>query len=125
MGKPFFVYLLRCVDDSYYAGHTDELQRRIAEHQAGEGGEYTKTRTPVELVWSAEFTTREEAKAMEARIKGWSRAKKTALINNDWEMISMLASRGAPGRALRDGLRPPQGSRNRGNPGSWGKKVPK
>lgn len=99
MGKPFFVYLLRCADGSYYVGQTDELEHRLAEHQAGQGCEYTRKRVPVELVWKAEFTTREEAKEMEARLKGWSRAKKRALIDNDWELISKLGSRGAQGRA--------------------------
>ena len=102
MGKPFFVYMLRCSDGSYYVGHTDELELRLAEHQGGAGCEYTRKRTPVELVWSAEFTTRDEAKAMEARLKGWSRAKKEALIQNDWDQISKLGSRGSKGRALRD-----------------------
>lgn len=105
MGKPFFVYLLHCKDGSYYVGHTDELERRLAEHQAGEGCAYTRKRLPVALVWSSEFATREEAKEMEARIKGWGRAKKAALINNDWEMIAMPGSRGARGRAVRDALR--------------------
>lgn len=75
MGKPFFVYMLRCSDSSYYVGHTDELELRLAEHQGGAGCEYTRKRTPVELVWSAEFTTRDEAKAMEARLKGWPRVE--------------------------------------------------
>mgnify|MGYP000873693802 FL=1 len=88
---PFFAYLLRCSDASYYAGHTDDLARRIGQHQAGECTGYTATRRPVSLVWSQAFSTREEALAAERRIKGWSRAKKDALIAGDWKQIQQLA----------------------------------
>ena len=89
--KPFFVYLLRCVDGSYYVGHTDELELRVAKHQLGEVEGYTQSRRPVELVWCQETATRDEALAAEMRIKGWSRAKKEALIRGDWEGLSLLA----------------------------------
>ena len=88
---PFYAYLLRCNDGSYYAGHTDDLETRIAQHQTGALGGYTAKRLPVTLVWSAEFPTRDEAFAAERRIKGWSRAKKEALIAGDWGRISELA----------------------------------
>ena len=87
----FYACLLRCNDGSYYAGHTDELESRIAQHQAGLLGGYTAARRPVVLVWSDSFPTREEALAAEPRIKGWSRAKKEALIAGDWERIAVLA----------------------------------
>ncbi len=61
MGKPFFAYMLRCADASYYMGHTDDLEKRVAEHQAGEKCAYTFERRPVRLMWSQEFWTREEA----------------------------------------------------------------
>lgn len=105
MGNPFFVYILRCSNGSYYVGHTDDLEQRIAEHQIGEGCEYTRKRLPVEFLWKAEFTTRDEAKEMEARIKNWSRAKKEALMRNDWEQIKQLSSRSKKNRAVRDALR--------------------
>lgn len=89
--KPFFVYMLRCADDSYYVGHTDDLERRIASHQAGEIDGYTKQHGPVELVWSQETTTRAEALEAERRIKGWARAKKEALIRGDWKAIERHA----------------------------------
>ena len=88
--KPFFVYLLKCSDGSYYCGHTDDLDARMPQHYAGEIG-YTSTRKPVELVWQGEFETREGAIAFEQQIKGWSRAKKEALIAGDWEKIQELA----------------------------------
>ena len=56
----FFAYLLRCADGAYYAGHTDELTRRLGQHQSGECGGYTAKRLPVALVWSQEFTSRED-----------------------------------------------------------------
>jgi predicted GIY-YIG superfamily endonuclease len=76
----FCVYILRCADNSYYTGHTDNLEERIAKHQAGEIEGYTSTRLPVELLFSEEFPTREEALACERQIKGWSRKKKEALM---------------------------------------------
>ena len=86
----FWVYLLRA-DGSYYAGHTDDLDKRIGEHAAGVCGGYTATRLPVELVWSQECATRIEALDFGRQIKGWSRAKKEALIKGDWEEVSRLA----------------------------------
>ncbi len=87
----FWVYLLRCTDGSYYVGHTDDLEKRIQQHQAGELGGYTHTRRPVELVYSEDFSTRDDAFAAERQIKGWSRKKKEALIGGDWEALRRLA----------------------------------
>jgi LAO/AO transport system kinase len=89
--KPFHTYLLRCADDTYYAGHTDDLDRRMAQHHTGEIDGYTSSRRPVQLVWVGEATTREEALAFEMRIKSWSRAKKEALIAGDWQRVSELS----------------------------------
>ena len=87
----FHAYLLRCADGSYYAGHTDDIDCRIAQHAEGTFGGYTARRRPVELVWAGDFPTREEAFVFERRLKGWSRAKKEALIAGDWDRISELA----------------------------------
>ena len=103
----FWAYMLRCRDGSYHLGHTDHLDYRIGQHQSGEIPGYTATRRPVELVWSAEFPTRFEALEAERRIKGWSRAKKEALIREDWTAIHRLASRA---KVLRDGTEPSPGS---------------
>ena len=89
----FWAYILRCADGSYYTGHTDDLEKRIAEHQYGALPCYTKERRPVQLVWSAEFPTRYEALEAERTIKGWSRAKKEALIRGDWAAVQRLAKR--------------------------------
>jgi putative endonuclease len=94
MQLTFWVYLLRCADASYYAGHTDDLEKRVGEHITGASGGYTSTRLPVELVWSQECPTRIEALSFERKIKGWSRAKKEALIRGDWDEISRLAKHG-------------------------------
>ena len=87
----FWVYILLCSDDSYYTGHTDNLETRLAMHKSGEIDGYTASRMPVKLVFSEEFLTREEALISERRIKGWSRKKKEALIKGDWDEISRLA----------------------------------
>lgn len=87
----FWVYILRCADGSYYTGHTDDLARRLAEHDAGQIAGYTATRGPLTLLFSEEFATREEALGSERRIKGWSRKKKGAMIRGDWTEVSRLA----------------------------------
>lgn len=89
----FWVYILRCSDDSYYTGHTDNLDNRIGEHQSGLGSGYTSTRLPVELAWSQECTTREEALTAELQIKGWSRKKKEAMMRGDWKDLSLLSKK--------------------------------
>lgn len=90
---PFFVYFLRCADGSYYVGHTDDLESRINQHDSGLYAGYTRSRLPVTLVYSQLFPTRLEALAAERQIKRWSRAKKEALIANDWDRISQLGRR--------------------------------
>ena len=83
--------MLHCEDRSFYVGHTDDLERRLAEHEQGLAGAHTATRLPVMLVWSQEFGTRVEALESERQLKGWNRAKKLALIRSDWPLISALA----------------------------------
>jgi tRNA/rRNA methyltransferase len=87
----FWAYLLRCADGRYYAGHTDDLERRIGQHQSGSIPGYTQARRPRALFWSQDFPTRIEALEAERRIKGWSRAKKEALAAENWSMLSELA----------------------------------
>ncbi len=88
----FWVYILRCSDGSYYTGHTDNLERRIGEHTAGTVAScYTFKRRPLELVFSQDFPTREEALASERQIKGWGRKKKEAMMRGDWAEVSRLA----------------------------------
>ena len=89
----FWVYILKCSDDSYYTGHTDDLEARLDMHVTGRIAScYTRKRRPLTLVYSQEFTTRVEALSAERKIKGWSRAKKEAMIDGDWAKVSGLAS---------------------------------
>ena len=92
-----FVYMLQCADGSYYVGsaRSDDLGQRVAEHQTGAYQGYTSTRRPVRLVWSERFDQITDAIAAERKIKGWSRAKKEALIRGDWTEIKLLARRRA------------------------------
>jgi predicted GIY-YIG superfamily endonuclease len=87
----FYVYILRCADGSYYTGHTDEIESRLAAHQRGEIPGYTQTRLPIELVFTEGFPSREDALGCERQIKGWSRAKKEALIAQDWSRLKKLS----------------------------------
>jgi dihydrofolate reductase len=86
--------MLRCADGSYYVGSARySLDRRMAEHRCGELGGYTSKRRPVELVWSMDFQFATDAIAFERQLKGWSRAKKEALIRGDYAAISKFARR--------------------------------
>ena len=89
---PAWLYILRCADGSYYTGvvHQD-LERRLAEHNEGSYGGFTSGRRPVTLAFSQEFERADEAIVMERRIKGWSRAKKEALMAGNWTRLRALA----------------------------------
>ena len=109
MARSFVTYMLRCGDGSYYVGHTDELEPKLAQHQAGTADEYTTTRQPVELVWSAPFADRDAAFAAERRLKGWSRAKREALIVGDQGLAAQLLTRAPISRMERSpGVGQPQ-----------------
>jgi putative endonuclease len=88
---PFWCYILKCADESYYTGHTDNLERRLAEHQHGGFSDFTARRRPVSLFWSEQFASRVEAIECELSVKRWSRAKKEALAAGDWERLSHFA----------------------------------
>ena len=85
------MYILKCADSSYYTGSTKYLQIRIAEHQKGDGANYTKKRLPVELVYFEEFSRIDWAFNREKQIQRWSRAKKEALIKGDLNELVRLA----------------------------------
>ena len=90
----FWVYILQCNDKSYYTGHTDNLESRFAQHKNKMIPNcYTSTRLPIQLMYSQEFPTREEALVAEKQIQGWSRRKKEALIQGDWQALSDYAKR--------------------------------
>jgi len=119
IGVAFHCYILRCSDGSYYTGQTEDLDVRLAQHERGAFDDcYTYTRRPVALVWSQDFGTRYEALEAERRIKGWSRAKKQALIAGDWDGVFVLARNWQVGTGPSTGsgqaLRQAQGERSEG-----------
>ena len=81
----YYVYILLCSDDSFYTGMTNDLERRMIEHSSGKSqGSYTFTRLPIELKWYLECSDSRDAIQYEKKIKGWSRRKKQALIDENW-----------------------------------------
>lgn len=90
--KYYFVYILKCSDNSYYTGVTNDIDRRVSEHMEGlDINAYTYKRRPVELVFCENYNDINQAIEWEKRIKGWSRAKKEAMINGDWDRLKDLA----------------------------------
>ena len=89
--KKSFVYILLCNDDSYYTGVTNDIDRRLHEHNHSDNDSYTSKRRPLTLVYSQEFNDIRQAIALEKQIKGWTRKKKQALINEDWEKLKLLS----------------------------------
>lgn len=80
-----YVYCLRCRDDTIYTGYTTDVERRVSEHDAGEGAKYTRGRTPVELCHVESYDTKSAALSREHAIKSLSRAEKERLID-DWSI---------------------------------------
>jgi putative endonuclease len=90
-----YIYMLRCSDGSYYVGSAtgDDLATRVHQHNAGSHKGYTFSRRPVVLVWSEHFERITDGIAVERQLKGWSRAKKEALLRSDWEKVTELSRR--------------------------------
>ncbi len=91
--QDFYVYILKCCDDSYYVGHTDDIEKRIAEHELNTYDCYTSTRLPVKVMYIQTFATRGEALDSERQLKKWSRKKKEALIEENWSKLSLFAKK--------------------------------
>ena len=92
--KLSYVYILKCADGSYYTGITSNLEQRLFRHNTAYYPEsYTASRRPLELVFYCEFTDINLAIEKEKQIKKWSRAKKEALINGDFEALANLAKK--------------------------------
>jgi predicted GIY-YIG superfamily endonuclease len=89
---PYIVYIIECADGSYYTGSAADLNKRLYEHEEGiVSSSYTYSRRPVKLVWTSEETKYYyDALRWERQIKGWSRAKKQALIRGDFDAIHEL-----------------------------------
>ena len=79
----WFIYILRCGNGDLYTGITNDLERRLEQHQSGRGGWFTKTTPPVELVYHEVYDSEDETRHREVQLKGWSRRKKLALISGD------------------------------------------
>jgi predicted GIY-YIG superfamily endonuclease len=104
---PFYVYILRCSDGTYYTGHTDDLDMRMAQHGDGRGCAYTAKRRPLQLLWATDCQTRTQAFDLEKQLQGWSRAKKEALMCGDFEALPGLSR----SKKSRHALRQAQGER--------------
>ncbi len=90
----YFVYILKCSDNTYYTGVTNNVERRLLEHQLGDNKTaYTFKRRPVHLVFRAEFSNIEVAIEKEKQIKTWSKSKKEALINGDFELLPEMSKK--------------------------------
>ncbi len=87
------MYILLCSDGSYYTGSTKHLEKRLAQHQAGEGANFTKKHLPVEFIYYEEFDRIDFAFNREKQIQGWSHQKKEALINGDEKLLSELSKK--------------------------------
>ena len=91
--KNYYVYILKCSDDSHYTGVTNNLERRFTEHEEGIDSEcYTFSRRPLEVVFYQMHNDFHQAIAMEKKIEKWSRKKKEAIILDKWETLKELSS---------------------------------
>jgi putative endonuclease len=90
-----WVYILICSDGSYDTGHTTNLEKRLLEHNEGRASSWTRKRSPVELVFSEQYRSRDKAYWVEQQIKRWSRGKKEAIIDNDIELLKYLSKKPA------------------------------
>jgi len=86
-----YMYILKCNDNTYYTGSTKNLERRLSQHQNGEGANYTKKRLPVKLIYFEEYNRIDEAFYREKQVQGWSRKKKEAIIDKYYEKLNLLA----------------------------------
>lgn len=86
-----FMYILKCSDGSYYTGSTNDLDKRMLEHQEGKGANHTRKRLPVKLVYVEEYLRIDSAFYREKQIQGWRREKKEALINGELDKLPGLA----------------------------------
>jgi putative endonuclease len=103
MSEGAYVYIVECRDGSLYVGTTrSSLEMRIAQHNAGTFPGYTASRRPVELVFSQWFDRITDAIENERRVKGWSRAKKQALIRGDFTSLQQLSKRRSTHKAAID-----------------------
>lgn len=90
----YFVYILKCNDNTYYTGVTNNIERRVAAHQEGtDKKSYTYKRRPIQLVFYEEFSSIDFAIEKEKQIKKWSKKKKEALINKQFDKLPLLSKK--------------------------------
>lgn len=90
--KTYYIYILKCADGKLYTGFTNDLERRMIEHQEGKTKtSFTHERRPVELIFHQEFNDVDQAIYFEKKIKKWSAKKKLALANGEYDMLKILA----------------------------------
>lgn len=87
----WFVYILKCLDGSYYVGHTSNIDKRFVRHVTGHGAQHTATHPPEEIALKESFDTEQAAVAREHQLKRWSHAKKEALILGDVQRLRRLS----------------------------------
>ncbi len=88
-----FMYILKCNDNTFYTGSTNDLERRLVQHQVGEGAYYTRKRLPVELVYFEEYARIDEAFYREKQVQRWSSKKKISLIEGKYTDLPKLAKK--------------------------------
>ena len=86
----WFLYLAECQDKSIYTGVSADVDRRLREHNSGKGGDYTRTKRPLKLIYVEPASSRDEALKRESQIKRWARRKKLALASGDKELLKLL-----------------------------------
>lgn len=91
--RSYYVYILRCADDSYYVGYAEDLQKRLKAHSEGRASPYTAKRLPVDPLYSEKHESIESARLRELQIKRWTRKKKEALISGDMQEIKKLSKK--------------------------------
>lgn len=88
-----YMYMLQCADGSFYVGSTLNLEHRLAQHNEGEGAEYTKSRLPVQLLYFEEFDRVDDAYRREKQVQGWGRAKRLALAAGHLDALPALSKK--------------------------------
>lgn len=89
----FYIYILKNDVGIFYVGHTNNLKRRLSDHSTHQGAKFTKDTNNLEFVYSEEFASRAEAMKREKQLKGWTKAKKLALVSGDLEKLKLLSKR--------------------------------
>jgi putative endonuclease len=91
--QEYYVYILRCADESYYVGYAQDLEQRLRAHSTGKAAPYTARRLPANLAYSEKHESIESARRRELQLKRWSRKKKEALCSEDMAGLKKMGKR--------------------------------